>query len=117
VSYRIDVKGLQELRAALKEADGGLKDFRGELVKAGEPVREEATALGARFAGIGPYRVRARGATVSVEQSASKVTGQRGDFGALQMRVVLEPALDARQQEVVSVLEEVVAGLIDRAGL
>lgn len=117
MSYRVDVRGLKEVRAAFREMEGGLKDFRGDLKRAGEPVQEEATDLGARYPGIGAYRVRVRGTTVSVEQSARKVTGKRGDFAALQMRAVLEPALDAREGEVVEVLEEILDGMIDRAGL
>ncbi len=117
MSYRVDVRGLKEVRAAFREVEGGLKDFRGDLKKAGEPVQEEATGLGARFSGIGAFKVRVRGTTVAVEQSARKVTGQRGDFGALQMSTVLEPALDAREGEVVEVLEEILDGMIDKAGL
>ena len=117
MSYSIRDEGVRELRSALKEVEGGLKDFRGEMKRVAAPVVEEAPSMGSRYAGIGKFNPRTSGTTVAVQQSARKVTGQRGDFGALQMRTVLEPALDAREGEVIEILEDVLDGLINKAGL
>lgn len=90
------------------------KELRSELREAGDIVRDDAAP---RFAGISPksaagYRtvVRARG--VAVEQRLGRTTGLRPDFGALQMRKALEPAVDAKQSEVI----EQVDGMLDRLG-
>ena len=111
------MEGLRELRAASKKAEGDLKNFRGRMKWIAEPVAEDAVSRGSRFAGIGPIKPRLHGARgVDVEQTKGKVTGKRGDFGALQMRTVLEPALDARQGEVVDRFETVVDEITRRAG-
>lgn len=116
--FTVRVDGLVALMAALKAAEGNLDTiWKQELRQAGDIVKGDATGRGARYSGIGPYRtvVRARG--VSVEQSAGKVTGLRGDFGALQMRNVLEPALDANAGEVNAAVEKGLDRVISSAGL
>ena len=47
------------------------------------------------------FRTRVRQRGVSVEQSKKKHGGKRPDYGALQMRRALLPALDTKQEEVV----------------
>jgi len=85
MSGRLDV----ELRAALRAAAW--------------PIATDARSrLASKYAGassrtIGP-RVTVAGAAVT--QRARKVTGNRGDFGALQMRNVMIPALHAHEEEV-----------------
>ncbi len=100
----IRVEGLRDLERALRRADKeSAKELRRELREAGKVVSAEArsrfASVDARSAmGIRP-RVRA-GATVTVEQSRRRTTGQRPDFGALQMRRALLPALAAKEDEV-----------------
>lgn len=114
----VRVEGLRELQRDLKRADQETaKRFRAGLKEVGDPVQEEATDRGSRYRGIGRFVVRARMATVTVEQSARTVTGERGDFGVLQMRTVLEPALDDRQDEVVERFERLTNEIIDSANL
>lgn len=82
---------------------------RDELRKAAEPVREEAAR---RFA---PIDVRSaarygisvrRVGTVAVEQRLRRTTGHHPEFGALQMRRALLPALESNEDKVVAHLDE-----------
>jgi hypothetical protein len=57
-----------------------------------------------RFSPIDPrsaagFRTRVRQRGVSVEQSRRRVTGKRGDYGALQMRRALVPALEDKKNQ------------------
>jgi len=111
----VRVKGLAELNRAFRASDKALtKELRKELREAGNIVRDDARP---RFASVDAGSaagfhtvVRQRG--VSVEQRLGRTTGQRPDFGALQLRRALEPALDAKQGEVVDQLD----GMLDRIG-
>lgn len=105
------------LRSMLKVTDQMPNDIkrgvRAELRKVAEPVRAEATALfvgtvgkpGATKYGIS---VRAVG-TVSVEQRLRRTTGLHPEFGALQMRRALLPALDHNEDNVVRAMDSVIA--------
>jgi hypothetical protein len=118
VNATVRVHGLKDLQSALKKADGDLdKTVKDALREVGDIVKDDATGRGSRYAGIGKYRtvVRARG--VAVEQSKGKVTGLRGDFGALQMNTVLGPALDENADEVEKGAERAIDKLIAAAGL
>lgn len=101
------------LRSLLRATDAAGKDtkrlVRDELRKAAEPVRAEAAA---RFA---PYDARSatrygisvrRVGTVAVEQRLRRTTGQHPEFGALQMRKALVPALESNEDKVVDALDE-----------
>jgi hypothetical protein len=113
MNYTIKVTGINELRAALKAADAKLLvGWRAGLKSAGEIVRADATGRASRYQGIGAYKVRVRGTSVSVEQSKGTVTGFHGDFGPLQLRTALEPALSDNEGAVVNVLETVIDGAI-----
>lgn len=111
----VRVKGLRELQRSLskvnKEAAKTVKD---ELKKVAEPVAATARGKLSRYAGasvstIGP-RVGVAG--VFVTQRAKKVTGRRGDFGALTMRTALEPALEEHEDHIVNDVEDA----LDRLG-
>jgi hypothetical protein len=118
VNFTVRVHGLRELQSALKKADGGLdKMLKAELKKAGDLVKGDATGKGSRYSGIGPYRTAVRSRGVAVEQSKGKVTGLRGDFGALQMRNVLEPSLQENEAEARRIVEHGLERLISSAGL
>jgi hypothetical protein len=114
-SSAVRVKGLRELQSALRKVNRGLnKELRAELKNVGEVVRADATS---RFSGIDArsasgYKVRVRQRGVAVEQSLKRVTGRRGDYGALQMRRALLPAMASNEDEVVHRLE----GMLDRLG-
>lgn len=103
----VRVKGLREFVRDVNKADSDVgKKLKDELKRLAEPVAQEAQALGARYAGIGPYKTGLRGGGAVVRQSRGTRTGLRGDFGVLQMRTVLEPALEARQEDVLRGAEE-----------
>lgn len=107
-SSTVRVKGLRETVRAFNKLDRGItRQLQKELKKEAQPVVSSAQAKigryqGARAASIGP---RAAGGSVFVTQRAKKVTGQRPDFGALQMRRMLE-ALDENRDRVVDGIED-----------
>ncbi len=115
----IRVKGLRELQRDFRKMGGVLpKEMREGLREAAEPVRREATAL---FSPVNAdsaasYRVRVRARGVSVEQSKRRTTGMRPDYGRLQMGRALLPALEARANDVVRRLEQMLDELAGNNG-
>ncbi len=104
------VEGMAGALKALKLFDvaAGVA-LREGLKKSGELVRAEAAA---RFEGTSPksalgYRVylRGAGARVDVEQTLRRTTGQHPEFGAMQMRQALVPALRDKQEDVYRTVE------------
>lgn len=115
--FTITVEGLRELQAKLKKADGAVaKDLKDELKKLGDIVRADAQPR-AHWTAVGPYKTIVKQKEVVVRQSKGKVTGLRGDFGALQMREALEPALAAKSGEIQSGMEDMCNRLVSEAGL
>lgn len=113
----VRIKGLRELNRALKNYDKDLnKDLERELLAAATLVKEDAYQ---RFVGVdlksaGGFRPRIRGfGRVVVEQRYRKTTGQHPNFGSLQMRRALLPALSAQEEPVMKAVE----GMLDRLGL
>lgn len=102
-SATIAVRGLKELNRDFRKMSKELsKELRDELKEAGDLVRAESARLFSRYdaGSAAGYKVRVRQGGVAVEQSRRRVTGKRGDYGALQMRRALEPGLTAKQDEV-----------------
>ena len=115
----VRIHGVKEVTKAFREIDGDLaKQFGNDLKEAAEPVAVSARDKETRYAGASVNTIRARraGPRVFVGQGARKVTGLRGDFGALQMRTVLMPALDEKANEVYSRVEKVLDGYARGAG-
>lgn len=112
------MKGLREVQSALRQVNKAVsKDLREELKRAGEPVAASARAKLSRYQGASTnVRVHPLGKGVFVRQNARKVTGLRGDFGAVQMRHVFIPALDENQGRVLSEVEDALDRFADRAG-
>lgn len=112
----VRVKGLREFQRACNKSTKELKkDVRANLRKAGDIVKVESAA---RFAGIDArsaagYRTAVRARGVSVEQRLGRTTGLRPDFGRLQMRRALEPALEAKRPEVEREFERMLDRLVD----
>lgn len=105
----IRVKGLRQLLRATDQADKNTKKLvRDELRKAAEPVRAEAML---RFAQYDPksaarYGISVRRVgTVAVEQRLRRTTGQHPEFGRLQMRKALVPALEHNTERVVGEID------------
>jgi hypothetical protein len=91
------------LRATDRAGKETKKEVRAAFRKVGEVIRVEAAR---NFESIDPhsasgYRTRVRQRGVAVEQSLRRVTGLRPDYGALQMREALLPAVEDKADEVV----------------
>jgi len=103
LAERLRVRGYREfLRAADRASRESKREVRSAFRDVGEGVREEAAQ---RFAHVSPrsaagYRVRVRQRGVSVEQSLRKTTGTRPDFGEVQMRDALIPALEDNADDI-----------------
>lgn len=115
----VKVQGLRELRREFKRIDKDAdKEVRDGLREAAQPVREEAANIFARYdaRSAAGYRVSVRQRGVAVEQSRRRTTGQHPEFGALQMRRALIPALERREDKVVEGVERVMDMLSRRSG-
>ena len=111
------VKGYKEFLRACTRADADTKRFvRAAFRDVGEIVRRDAaerlTPYSQRSAQGLKVRVRQRG--VAVEQSLRKVTGKRPDFGSLQMRKALLPALEQNNEKIDEAMEEALDRVADR---
>lgn len=110
------VRGYREfLRASDRAGRESKKATRDVLKSVGEIVRVEGarrfTKYDARSAA--GYRVRVRQRGVAVEQSLRKTTGKRPDYGALQMRKALLPALVSKEHEVERATERALDTIAD----
>ena len=112
----VRVKGLRQLHRALKEySDDVKRELEQELRAAGEIV---ATSARSKFVGIDQrsaagFKSKTKGfGRVVVQQSRRRTTGRRGDFGSLQMRRALLPAVGENQAQVLEHIE----GMLDRIG-
>lgn len=104
----VRVTGLKETVRAFNKLDRSLaRETQKELKKVATPVVRGGQSKIARYAGasVSTIGTRISGASVFVTQRARKVTGKRGDFGRLQMRL-LEEALDENEREVIDGLED-----------
>jgi hypothetical protein len=105
----IVVTGYKEfLRAAKNAGTATNLEVRAAFRRSGEIVRADAAERLAKYstksaAGL-KVRVRQRG--VAVEQSLRKTTGAHPQYGSLQMRKSLLPALAAKEPEVEAEFEK-----------
>lgn len=113
---RVEIHGLRQLHSALKRYNLELKlELEKELRDAGEIVTASArdlfSSVDARSAA--GFRPRLRGfGRVVVEQRRKRTTGLRGDFGSLQMRKALLPAVADNRGRIMDHVE----GMLDRLG-
>ena len=105
----VKVKGLRELNSALKRYDRALqKDLEVGLREAAQAVADNARS---RFSAIdsrsaGGFRPRLRGfGRVVVEQRYRRTTGKHPEFGSLQMRRALLPAMREEEPVVIKEIE------------
>lgn len=101
---RVTTKGLREFIRAADAAEKETKKLvRGKLREVAEPVLAAAqvklSAYDARSAARLGISVRRTG-LVAVEQRQRRTTGQRPNFGSLQMREALIPALAENENEI-----------------
>ena len=97
--------------AGIAKADATLEaELKEALRDSGGMVRDEAAQLFGRYSEktAAGYRVYVRARGVSVEQSLRKTTGKRPDWGRIQMKDALIPALDEKTD---AVRERVVAAI------
>lgn len=95
--------GIRELQRAARQAGGEApKLLRARLKKVGDVVKTDAVERLAPLSerSASGFRVYVRQRGVSVEQSRRRTTGQRGDWGALQMRRILIPSLLENEDDV-----------------
>lgn len=115
----VTIEGYREVDRALRKVDREKDaEFREEFAKAGDHVADDFKSKIVRYGGAKTDTVRSKALAsgVFVVQNANRVTGKRGDFGALQMRHLI----DARTENVdrtVEALEDALDRLIGRAGL
>lgn len=111
------VKGLREFQRALSKAEKDTRKMvKEELAQAGDVVREDAarrfSVYDARSASR--FRVSVRQKGIFVQQSLRKKTGLRPDYGSLQMRRALLPALAENEAEIERNFERAVDRIADR---
>jgi hypothetical protein len=109
VASTLRISGLREVqRAFAKMAITTEVGLRAELLKVAEPVAATAREKISRYPGasIGTIGPRASVTGVFVTQRARKVSGRRGDFGALQMTVGFMPALEEHEEDIVEAAEQ-----------
>lgn len=115
----VHVTGLRELNRGLKRADADTaKILRKRYKDVGDIVRAEAQSRFSRYdaGSAAGFKTRVRQNGIIVEQSKRRVTGLRGDYGALQMRRALLPSLDDKRDDVVRELEQAVEEIADMVG-
>lgn len=111
------VDGYRQTMQALALADKATRRaWRAELAHAGDKVRTDASSLAARYdqKTAAGYRTRVRQRGIAVEQSLRKTTGRHPEFGTLQMRRVLLPALAANERDTVRAVEDALDRICDR---
>jgi len=105
----IRVKGYRETARALDRVNKGAKlALYSGLRQAAEPIAQDARSRLGGYTGLKTTTIRPRVGLrgVYITQGARKKTGLRPDFGALQMRVGLLPAVYSREDDIVEKVEE-----------
>ena len=119
MSGAVRVHGLMELNRAFKKIDSEIGTvLRADLLHAAQPVAESAKGKIGRYQGasLGTIVPKVLSRSVFVYQNARKVTGLRGDYGALQMRKGLEPALEENTERIVASVNLAIDRLAAHAG-
>lgn len=116
----VRVTGVKELVRACGGYRSALaREIRGELLEAAKLVSDDARSRFARIdarsaMGLRP-QARASGRAL-VSQRYGRVTGSRGDFGALQMKRALLPALGSKREAVLDRIDQMLGRLGGEAG-
>lgn len=112
----VRIRGLREFQRAAKRAGpDARKEVRGALKEAVEPIRQDAVR---RFAVIDQrsaagYTTFVTQRAAGVRQSKRKTTGKRSDYGSLQMRKALLPALRENEDEIQRGIERAIDRIAD----
>jgi hypothetical protein len=103
VTPRFIIQGNREIARDLRRIERQMQSgVRDELRDLAKPVQQKAAMLASPYSGAtaAGFKIRLRRFEVTVEQSLRKTTGLRPDYGALQMRRMLEPALEQEQGQI-----------------
>lgn len=112
----IRMRGYREfMRATAKAEKETRRTIHERLREAGDIVKRDAAARFMRYDvhTASGFRIRSRVGGVFVEQKLRKTTGAHPEYGALQMRVALLPALDAKSGEVEKRMDQALKDLAD----
>lgn len=115
----VNVKGYKEVIRALNRTDKETrKTLKDALKEAAEPVAVTARGLIAKYRGASTSTIQPRVVTkgVFVTQRKRKTTGMRPDFGSLQMRKGMIPALYDHEDDIVEHVDHAIGVLINREG-
>jgi hypothetical protein len=84
------------------------KETRAALARSGEIIRADASPRFAKYStrSAAGFKVKVRTRGVEVDQTLRKTTGLRPDWGSLQMRKALLPALESKTTEVEAEFEK-----------
>jgi hypothetical protein len=118
-AFTVKVRGYREVTRALNKVDRGTrKSLLEGLKKAAEPTAQDARSKLSGYAGLSTSTIqpRAVGTGVYITQKKGKTTGTRPDFGALQMRSGLLPAVYDHQDEFADKVDDALGALIRREG-
>lgn len=110
------VRGYREfIRATNQAGPAARRAVREALREAAGPVREDAARRFAKYdeRSAAHFRVGVTQRGVFVEQGLRKTTGLRPDYGALQMRKALLPALVSREAETERAVEHAIDRIAD----
>jgi len=110
------VKGYREfVRATNRAGLESRRAVRTAFREIGEPVRAEAQRLFEKYdaRSAAAFRIGVTQRGVFVEQGIRKTTGTSPDYGALQMRKALVPALRLKHTDVEKAMERALDGVAD----
>jgi len=111
------VEGYREFMRACTRAEPDTKRYvRQAFRQVGDAVRADASSLFAPYDARSAARFRTYITQngVAVGQSLRKTTGKRGDYGALQMRKALLPALHRQRHATEQAFEHAIDQIADR---
>lgn len=114
----VRIKGYREAMRALESIKRGAgKALLGGLMEAAEPVRKDWVSRLERYPGASTSTIGPKALTkgIVVQQRKRKVTGQRADFGSLQMRHGFD-ALESKQDETLKLAEKAMDDLTREEG-
>lgn len=117
--FTVKVKGYREVTRALNRVDKGTrKALLDALKKAAEPTAADARSKLGRYQGLNTSSIQPRAVSngVFITQKQAKKTGLRPDFGSLQMRVGLLPAVSDHQDDFSDAVDNALGVLINREG-
>jgi hypothetical protein len=100
---RFVITGNREIARDLRRIEREMqREFRDELRDLAKPVQQTTSLLAGPYSPTtaAGFKIRLRRFEVSVEQSLRKTTGDHPTYGGLQIRQMLEPALEQEEHNI-----------------